>query len=212
MKILKTLLAVCLITSFSGGVHSAEENLGLADYKYNGITYMSMQADNGSWMDTVWALEVEDVTSNLFDLIVSPTPKRISVKVLTEFDSAEWIAIWNRKLQAVDINNGLAQAEYTKSFAVVTDYLPEVLSENDQFSIESVGETGLTISFNGEKIVTIKSDHTLSFWMSAWISAPNAGIYADGSMLAQGDIDTYLIDLQEGVIPALDPSLVSAAF
>lgn len=212
MKVFGSLLSFCLISGLAGGLNAAEEQNVLPDYQYGGITYMSMQADDGSWMDTVWALEVEDVTSNLFDLIVSPTPKRISVKVLTDFDSAEWVAIWNRKLQAVDINKGLEQAEYAKSFSVVTDYLPETLSVDDQFTIESAGNSQLIVSLNGQELVTIDSDNTFSFWMSAWMSAAKAGIYADGSMLAQGNIDSYLVDLLDGEVPSLDPSLISSVF
>ena len=212
MKVFGSLLTFVLISSLAAGLNAADQEKALPDYQYGGITYMSMQADDGSWMDTVWALEVEDVDSDLFDLVAKPTSKRISIKVLTEFKSSEWVAIWDRKLQALNINNGLAQSDFGKSFAMVTEYLPEVLNENDQFGIESDGTTGLTISFNGEKIAALESESAIGFWMSVWISASDAGIYADGIMLAQGNIDEYLIDLQEGTVPSLNPTLISAAF
>jgi len=212
MKVFGSLILFFAASGLTSVLNAADEQNLLPEYQYNGITYMSMQADDGSLMDTVWALEVEATSGSLFDLVVSPSPQRISVKALTEFDSKEWIAIWNRKLQAVDMNKGLEHAKYAKSFSVVTDYLPKMLSVGDQFSIESTVDSEMTVSLNGQKLATIGSKNTFNFWMSAWISAAQVGIYADGSMLAEGDIDSYLIDLLIDEAPSLDPSLISSTF
>ena len=212
MKVTRGLLLFVLTNMFVGGLSVTDEENVMPEYQYNGVTYMSMQADDGSMMDTVWALEVETASSSLFDLVVSPVPKRISVKALTEFDSREWIAVWNRKLQALDMNKGLKQAKYAESFSVVTDYLPETLGVGDQFSIESIAGSQMTLSLNGQKLATIDSDNAFNFWMSTWISAEHAGVYADGSMLAEGDIESYLVDLLADEAPSLNPSLISSVF
>lgn len=212
MKKVTCLLIALLSLGFSGGLFAADEGNTASDYLYNGITYMSMQADDGEWMDTVWALEVESASNNLFDLVVSPTPKRISIKALTDFKSDEWIQVWNRKLRALDMSSGLEQGEYAKSFAAVMQYLPEQLNANDQFSIESISRSEIKLSINGEELATFEADSQFSFWMSAWMSAPNAGIYADGNMLAQGNIDSYLLELLEDEVPSLDPSMIVSAY
>ena len=164
-------------------------------YTPNGISYMSMQADNGSWMDTVWLLEVEEASGSLFDVVVSPTRKRISVKVLTDIDSQEWISIWNRKLAALNLNNGLQQGQHAKAFSQVMQYLPQQLAPNDVFSIESDGMTAIRFLLNDEVLTRMETSSQFSFWLSAWTSASSAGIYVDGSMLAKGSIEPYLAKL-----------------
>lgn len=212
MKKLTNTITICLTALFSGSLIAADQTNSSPEYLYNGITYMSMQSNDGSWMDTVWALEVEDTSHNLFDLVVSPAPKRMSIKVLTTFESKEWVKVWNTKLQALDLNSGLEQGDYAKSFMAVTEYLPEILNADDQFSIEVNADKALKLIVNGEELVTLDSANHFNFWMSAWMSAPRAGIYADGNMLAGGNIDSYLVDLLGSEAPSLDPSLVSAVF
>lgn len=211
MKTYSSLLAAILVTGFGFAASAFATTEEQGDYIYNGVTFMSMQASDGDWMDTVWALEVHSSSNNLFDLVVSPTPKRISVRVLTDIDSNEWVEVWNRKLQALDLNSGLEQGEYAKSFKTITQYLPKQLRSDDQFALENKGAK-LEISLNGDVLATIDSDKHFSFWMSAWMSASNAGIYADGSMLANGKVDSYLLDLIDGEAPVLDPTLLSAVF
>lgn len=211
MKLI-SLFTVLTLSGFSAGSIAVEEQESALDYQYNGITYMSMQADDGTWMDTVWALEVTAPSNNLFNLVVAPTPKRISVKMLTSFDTQDWIDVWNRKLQAMDLNSGLEQGDYAKSFAAITEKLPQRLEAEDQFSIEIDIDRQISLILNGEERATLDAGNNFNFWMTAWISASKAGIYADGSMLAGGDIDSYLVDLLDGDVPSLDPTLVSAAF
>lgn len=212
MKTLTTLIAIFAIAIFAAKTQASEEVEASEEFLYNGITYMSMQSDDEEWMDTVWALEVTDASNNLFDLVVRPMPKRISVKALTSFDTREWVAVWNRKLQAMDLNSGLEQGEYAKSFAAITEKLPERLEVEDKFSIEADTENRIILSLNGERIAIVEAANNFNFWMTAWMSASKAGIYADGSMLAGGNIDSYLVDLLDGEVPMLDPTLLTAAY
>lgn len=180
------------------------------NYLYNGITYMSMQAEDMTWMDTVWSLELESLSNNLFDLVLSPAPKRINIKVLSSFRSEDWVAQWNNKLIVSDRVSGLEQGEYASKFMALVQYLPETLQENDHFSIEAIGDA-VRLSINDEVLATVADNNQFGFWMSAWMSASKIGIYADGDMLANGNIESYLVELLEDDAPSLEPSLIAAS-
>lgn len=180
------------------------------NYLFNGVTYMSMQAEDATWMDTVWSLEVESLSNNLFDLVLSPAPKRISVKALSSFRTEDWVKQWNNKLVTSDKVSGLEQGEYSSKFMALMQYMPDVLEENDRFSIEAHGES-ISLSVNDSVVATVSDANQFSFWMSAWMSASKIGIYADGDMLANGQIESYLADLLEDGVPSLEPSLFAGS-